>query len=207
MPVEHMSQISHVADIHTSRLDLIAITPLALHCEAAAAPEYRAQLGQILDAEVPASWPVEHWEPHVFDWLLNQIAADPRVIGWTRYVSLRDPVTGSRTLIGTFGSLYPGETSRQIEVGYGILPEYRRRGYASEAMEAMLAWIQSFFPARCFVAQTFPHLAPSIGVLEKTGFTFVGPGFEEGTILYRRDCASASEPAFTPHPPRADNET
>jgi len=209
-----------VTDIHTPRLDLVAITPEAVRCEASASPEYRTQLEHILRATVPETWPAEHWDPHVLDYLSNLFAENPSVIGWTRYITLRDESTRRRTLIGTFGSMHPGDKSRQIEVGYSILPAFQSRGYATEAMSAMLSWIQSFFPVRCFVAQTFPHLKPSIRVLEKSGFEFVGPGFEEGTILYRLDsvvgCANGSgilaadhpipPPRFTPPPPSADNE-
>ena len=33
-------------------------------------------------------------------------------------------------------------------------------------------------------AHTLPSLVPSIGVLEKCGFVFEGPGSEEGAIRY-----------------------
>jgi RimJ/RimL family protein N-acetyltransferase len=188
MQSQHISTLTKVQDIQTARLDLVAITPEAIRCESRASANFRADLECILQAEVPEAWPVEHWDPHVLEFLSNLYSENPSVIGWTRYVTLRDETTNRRILIGTFGSMHPGDNSRQIEVGYSILRAFQSRGYATEAMSAMLSWIRSFFPVRCFVAQTFPHLKPSIRVLEKSGFEYVGAGFEEGTILYRLDC-------------------
>lgn len=35
------------------------------------------------------------------------------------------------------------------------------------------------------VAETLPDLVPSIGVLDKLGFTFVGGGSEAGVVRYQ----------------------
>ena len=148
----------------------------------------RAELGAILHAEVPDAWPHENWEPHVFEYLLNLIAADPEAIGWCRYLMLRHPDGSERTLIGSFGSGFPKPETGEAEIGYGILPQWQRQGFAVEAVEAMLPWMQTRREIRAFVAQTFPHLYGSIRVLEKCGFQPAGAGFEEGTILFRREC-------------------
>jgi RimJ/RimL family protein N-acetyltransferase len=34
------------------------------------------------------------------------------------------------------------------------------------------------------IAETYPHLTPSIGVMEKCGLAFAGEGSEEGVIRY-----------------------
>ena len=49
-------------DILTPRLRLVAIVPMLLRVEG-------ARLAQCVRAEVPAEWPPEHWEPHVYDFL------------------------------------------------------------------------------------------------------------------------------------------
>lgn len=183
----NLSTTSSVADIQTPRLDLIAITPGAVSIEFANAADFRVELGARLVAVVPPQWPPENWEPHVLQYLSNLFAENPRSVGWTRYVALRGENTRKRVLIGTVGSFFPEPGSSQVEVGYGILPEFHRRGYATEALAGMLAWVHAQAGISTFVAQTFPHLLPSIRVLEKSGFQFAGPGFEEGTILYRRE--------------------
>ena len=73
-------------DLVTSRLVLIAITPASAASEKA----NDGRLAEITGAAVPGAWPPEHWEPHVFDLLLERFAADPSDVGWHRYVALRD---------------------------------------------------------------------------------------------------------------------
>ena len=64
---------------------------------------------------------------------------------------------------------------------------HRRRGYASEATQALVARASSERGVRRIIAQTYPDLVASIGVLEKSGFRFDGPGEEAGTVRYARD--------------------
>jgi RimJ/RimL family protein N-acetyltransferase len=65
---------------------------------------------------------------------------------------------------------------------------FQKRGYATEATAAFIAWIFEHPHIRSVNAQTFPHLHGSVRVLMKNGFEFVGsgPGPEEGTVLYRK---------------------
>jgi len=179
--------ISAFQDISTARLDLAAVTPESLHIQQQNSPEMRNELGALLGAEVPGEWPHENWEPHVFEYLLNLFASDPEAVGWCRYIVLRHE-TG-RTLIGSFGSSFPKPETGEAEIGYGILPSWQRQGYAPEAVMAMLPWLAAEREIYAFVAQTFPDLRGSIRVLEKCGFQPAGAGFEEGTILFRRDAA------------------
>jgi RimJ/RimL family protein N-acetyltransferase len=181
-------------DIRTPRLDLIAITPALLQCEMEGGADFRARFGLLAGAEISQQWPPQDWEPHVLDFVLRQITAQPETVGWTRFVALRDDASGVRTLIGTVGAIAPGTemahaTPGEIEVGYGILPAFQRRGFATEAVQGMMEWVRSRMRVDAFVAQTFPHLAASIRVLEKSGFELSGAGFEEGTILFRRRVA------------------
>ena len=55
-------------------------------------------------------------------------------------------------------------------------------------MEALLPWLQTRRQITAFVAQTFPNLYGSIRVLQKLGFTPSGAGYEEGAILFRKEC-------------------
>jgi ribosomal-protein-alanine N-acetyltransferase len=177
-------------DIQTPRLDLIAVNPESLHIQQKNSANMRTELGELIGAEVPDEWPHENWEPHVFDYLLKLFAESPEAIGWCRYLLLRHE--GGRTLIGSFGSGLPKPETGEAEIGYGILPSWQRQGYAPEAVAAMLPWLQTRRKIRAFVAQTFPYLRGSIRVLEKCGFQPAGAGFEEGTILFRKECTNPS---------------
>jgi ribosomal-protein-alanine N-acetyltransferase len=162
-------------EILTPRLRLVAITPALMRVEG-------AELSRRVGAEIPPTWPPEHWEPHVYDFLEELYGRAPYAIAWTRYVVTRaEPAT----LIGTLGGFPRMET--EAEVGYGILPPWQRQGLATEGLRALMGEIRRRDEVRTFTAQTFPHLLASVRVLEKCGFVLVGPGDEEGTVRYRRE--------------------
>ena len=92
----------------------------------------------------------------------------PNSHGWGRYIALKPTMDGRRILIGTCGATLPIELNDDPEIGYGMLPAYQRRGYATEAVAALIAWIFFHPHVRSVNAQTFPHLQPSLGVLAKT---------------------------------------
>ena len=192
MPSKNTHTLRNDADIRTPRLDLIAITLPLLRCEIVGGADFAASFGPLAGAEIPPQWPPQDWEPHVLDFVLHQLTAQPETLGWTRFVALRNPETGTRTLIGTVGAIPPGTAMAhsapgEIEVGYGILPASQCRGFATEALAGMMDWVRSRVEVSAFVAQTFPHLQASMRVLEKSGFERAGDGFEAGTILFRLD--------------------
>src|SRR5450756_2304628 len=169
-----------VPSIFTERLELVAITPESLRSELAA----DGRLAEILQCRVTPEWPLDDWEPHVFELLLKMFADHPDDIGWHRYVLLRGPENGERVLIGSTGGLRWPEDRRSPETGYAIAPEFRRKGYALEAAQAMIEWMKASGEADQIVAHTFPELAGSIRILECCGFVLEGPGKEAGTIRY-----------------------
>jgi RimJ/RimL family protein N-acetyltransferase len=131
---------------------------------------------------VPASWPPEDWDQKAVQWVLDKMDEWPGSQGWGRYVTLRSP---HPTLIGSCGCVGLPEATDDVEIGYAILPEYQRRGYATEAVSALLKWIFSFAHVRSINAQTFPHLAGSLGVLRRLGFVAAGDGAEPGAVRFR----------------------
>ena len=143
---------------------------------------------RLVNAEIPAEWPPTDWDDHAYEYMVDKMTRYPDSHGWGRYIALKPQHGGRRILIGTCGATLPIELDDDPEIGYGILPAYQRRGYASEAVAALIAWIFSHPHVRSVNAQTFPHLHGSLGVLAKNGFQFVGPGPgpDEGTILFRK---------------------
>ncbi|MDQ2926350.1 MAG: GNAT family N-acetyltransferase [Acidobacteriota bacterium] len=169
-----------VADIRTARLRLVAITPTMLAAEKLA----DGSVSKLLRARLTAEWPPEHWEPHVLDFILKQIEDDVKMTGWNRYVLLPDASGRGRTLIGCVGGFVKPEGD--VEIGYSTLPEFQRRGYATEAAVALVEWLLKCEGVQSVSAQTFPRLPESIKVMERCGLRYVGDGDEEGTVRYRR---------------------
>jgi RimJ/RimL family protein N-acetyltransferase len=57
------------------------------------------------------------------------------------------------------------------ELGWALLPEVHGRGYASEALKAVLDWERQVFNAPCLVALIDPDNSRSIKLAKKFGFT------------------------------------
>ena len=119
-----------VPKLVTPRLALIA----AAVCRAAAAD--RAELARLLSARVPASWPPELMADHL-DGFARRIEADAAPEGWLPwYWVTRDDAT----LVGNGGfGARPAEDGSG-KFGYALVPEHQGRGYATEAVAALLEW-------------------------------------------------------------------
>jgi ribosomal-protein-alanine N-acetyltransferase len=89
-----------------------------------------------------------------------------------------------RVLIGSTGYKGPPSAEGTVEVGYSIVSDHRRRGYASEAVRGLVRHAFGVPEVRRVIAETLPELTPSIGVLRKCGFELVGEGSEPGVIRY-----------------------
>ena len=69
------------------------------------------------------------------------------------------------------------------EIGYGILPGYQGKGYATEAVKAVTAWALSKPNVNCITAETEEDNAASKRVLLKCGFVPTGTYGEEGPLF------------------------
>jgi len=170
-------------EIRTDRLVLISITPDSVLAEQSANGDFH-RLAQTIGCTIHPEWPPVHWEPHVLVFILNQFNTHPDQIGWHRYVALYEP-SGARTLIGCLGAFGKGAPFITCEVGWGILPSFEGRGYATEGMHALIGHLRADPRITSFIAHTFPSLPRSIRVMEKCGMVFDGDGEEAGSIRYR----------------------
>ena len=166
--------------ILTERLDLIPATIDLTQ----AALDGTAALSAGLRAAVPATWPPEYLDTAALEYTLDRLAEGDEQAGWWMYFVVLRGDAASRTLIGTAGYKGPSADDGTVEVGYGIVSDHRRRGYAVEATRALLTRAFAESAVRRAIAETLPELTPSIGVLEKCGFRFIGDGAETGVIRF-----------------------
>jgi RimJ/RimL family protein N-acetyltransferase len=61
-----------------------------------------------------------------------------------------------------------------VEVGYRLLPRYRGRGYAIEAVRALFDWAESDPRVKVFRASVSPENERSLNLIGKLGFVRVG---------------------------------
>jgi RimJ/RimL family protein N-acetyltransferase len=127
-----------------------------------------AMLAQELGVQSPPSWPPEFNGPQTRAWVRERLQESPINALWLSWYIISQEVSGS-TLAGFAGYKGPPDEHGQVEIGYSVVPDLRRRGLASLAVRALCehAFKQG---ARSIIAHTLPKLVPSQGVLLKAGF-------------------------------------
>ena len=89
-------------------------------------------------------------------------------------------------VVGGIGFAGPPGAAGEVEVGYGIVPSRQGRGYATEAVAAMVAVAWADPVVEAVVATTAPGNQASQRVLEKAGFRLVaGADDEDRELRYR----------------------
>jgi RimJ/RimL family protein N-acetyltransferase len=144
---------------------------------------------------------IERWPPEelveVLPLFREQLERHPDLAGWLSWYWVLRPedapdLSGPdrapsppvpAILIGSGGFKGPPESGR-VEIGYHVREAHRRRGYATEALGALLAWAFAHPEVRDVRAETEADNAASIGLLEKLGFACVGDGSRPGLLCF-----------------------
>ena len=167
--------------LHTERLCLVPGTADLGRAEL----EDRARFAALLGAGVPQAWPPPLNDEGSMTWFTEYLEVSPNAVGWAAWYFLLKGADGRFTAVGNGGFKGVPDGAGTVEIGYSILEEHHRKGLAPEAVGALIDWAFSHEHVKRIIAQTLPELRPSIRVLEKLGFTFVGDGLEEGAIMYQ----------------------
>lgn len=163
-------------ELFTSRLVLVGAESASLRAEQIGPEAFAAAL----EATVPTSWPPEHHDTNVIDWLLKSLVTLAPSDPWRMfYMMLRDPLT----LVGICGFKGPPDSTKCVEVGYSVLPEFRCNGLAKEAVMKLISTAFDFGVSEV-AAETYPSLIASLRVMERSGMTFIGDGADHGTLRY-----------------------
>jgi RimJ/RimL family protein N-acetyltransferase len=131
--------------------------------ERVGAPALAAALG----VPAPLAWPPDFYDADDLE-RMKGLLRDPANDGWALYYLIqRGP---PRLLVGVAG--YGGRPTAAgvVEIGYGVLPAHRRLRFATEAVAALVAHAFAEPSVHMVIAETFPQLAGSIGVLERNHF-------------------------------------
>ena len=73
-------------------------------------------------------------------------------------------------VIGDCGTHGPADADGTIEIGYGLAPRYRGRGFGTEVVTALTRWLLAQPGIRRVRARTHVGNVPSRRILEKAGF-------------------------------------
>jgi RimJ/RimL family protein N-acetyltransferase len=86
-------------------------------------------------------WPPAPFEPAALEWARANLRHDPQGQGWYGWVLLANE--GERTpprLVGIAALVGRPDDDGDVELAFGLLPEFRGRGYGGEAVRTMSAW-------------------------------------------------------------------
>ncbi|MPZ14744.1 MAG: GNAT family N-acetyltransferase [Chloroflexi bacterium] len=148
------------------------ITSRNLHLIPCAMAHYEAilrnkkELETMLEVSVPDRWPIF---PEVYPYAYHVLRADPSIADWWTYLFVH---AGDRVLVGSGGFKGKPDDSGSVEIGYEVVPEYRNRGLATEAAQAMMDYAFSHAEVKLVQAHTLPEENASTTVLRKVGMHF-----------------------------------
>ena len=164
--------------LRSERLTLVAATAGLVGADLAGA----AALAGALDAEVTSEWPPELFSSAMMRLIRAQLE-DPAEQGWSAwYLVSREP--GADTLVGLCQFKGRPDHVGAVEIAYSVLPSFRNKGYATEAVARLVEWAFGHRNVTGIFAETLPHSRRSIRIMEKNGFVFAGPGSEQGIVRY-----------------------
>lgn len=148
----------------TSNLQLLNIE--RIHIEAFL--RGKSELANLLQVSVPNSW---HTFPEAFSipaeesYETSSLAND-----WQGFFFINP---NDKVLVGNGGFYGPPDDSGTVELGYEIASEYWNRGFATEAVQAMIGFAFAHKEVRVVIAHTLAEKNASNRVLQKVGMKFV----------------------------------
>ena len=152
----------------------------------------RAAFADMLGAVVPDAWPPQA-AVDALPLFLRWLEAAPDQAGWfSWYALLRDATDAGSILIGGGGFLGPPQDGT-VQLGYSVLPEFQRRGYATEMVRGLASWAFIQPNVAVVTAETEWDNPASVRVLERSGFQAAGPASHpEGTRFELRTTRALS---------------
>ena len=150
--------------LKTNNLQLLIIE--RIHIEAFL--RNKSELSKILHAVVPDSWPNF---PEAFSLPTDESReSNPSINDWQGFFFIY-PKDG--VLVGNGGFYGQPDDSGIVEIGYEIASEYWNRGFATEAVRAMLDFSFSHGEVQVVMAHTLAEKNASNRVLQKVGMKFI----------------------------------
>ncbi|MEH6943841.1 GNAT family N-acetyltransferase [Bacillus sp. JJ722] len=101
--------------------------------------------------------------PHITMYL-EELKKDSTLLGWGVWLVINKE---NNSIIGDIGFKGKPNSSKTVEIDYGIIPSAQGNGYATEAVNEIVKWAFSFDTVDVIVAECLIDNLPSIRVLEK----------------------------------------
>jgi RimJ/RimL family protein N-acetyltransferase len=163
-----------IPTIRTPRLELVHLSVRAMRA-LLARDLVAAELE--IRAAIPEGFP-DHLD-HFLRYRLAQLDADPTILRWLARAMVLIDAAGGRRVVGTIGFHGAPDEHGRLEVGYRIEPEFRRRGYTTEAVRAMFDWAATEEGVHRFIASIRPDNQASLGLAAGFGFVQTGTQMDD----------------------------
>jgi [ribosomal protein S5]-alanine N-acetyltransferase len=121
-------------------------------------------LHQLLGVAIPDTWPNADYREFL-PLYAQGLARRPAESEWS-YLIVH---SAAGVLIGDAGGKGGPDADGVVEIGYSIVPEYQRHGYATEAVQRLIDWIQARPDVQRITAECLYDNRGSIGVLQNVG--------------------------------------
>jgi ribosomal-protein-alanine N-acetyltransferase len=160
--------------LETPRLILVE-TPLDVLERRMQGPAFTADValpGGVMHVTFPVEWPGDALV--LFPLLIEQYQKAPEDVAWGGTLIER----AGRVAVGQMGCK-GRPNGGSVEIGYGIVPAYQKRGYATEMVRALTAWALTQPDVSRVRAECRTDNDASMRVLVKAGFVRVGERFDE----------------------------
>lgn len=108
--------------------------------------------------------------PHITSYL-EQLKEDSSILSWGVWLVVRK---ADGIVLGDIGFKGKPDENKVVEVGYGFLEKYWNKGYATEAVGALIVWAFRTEKVDTIIAETLHDNHGSIRVLEKLNMKQVG---------------------------------
>jgi RimJ/RimL family protein N-acetyltransferase len=176
---ERIERVTATLLLATPRLRLVPVNGTTVRADLAG-PEH---LSISLDSDLADDWPPGLWaddRPILAEVLATMRDDD----GWRPWYWLLRQADGSLRLIGVGGFSGPPDDQGVVTLGFSMVPSLWRRGYASEAVAALVEWSSRQHDLRVIEAFTENDNLGSIKVLQNNGFVQLGWGSTPTTRRY-----------------------
>lgn len=140
-------------------------------------------LASLLGTTVPEVWPPAALEEVGF--------RSSGLLVW--FMILKGAGRRRPSLVGLCGFRDLPDESGAVELRYEVLPDYQRRGLATEGAEALVAWAFESRWARSIRAKTLRDELGAMEVLARLGFTLIGTDEAGQAYLFELEPSEGSE--------------
>ena len=147
-------------------------------------PLTKSLIQQILNDEV-MDYSTKEWLTEdnrtLLTWMYEELYAFiPPKMGFTSWIFIEK---STNQVIGDGGYKGNPDSRGEIEIGYEIIESKRQKGYATEAIEALLEWTLTQDEVKSIIAKCHYKNIPSQSLLDKLGFKLIGE--EDEMDLYQ----------------------